>query len=152
MTATYLTLDKLKPKVGDRVQFSPDTFNSSIRGLQATIITQEPESYGGGHDYLVGWKAGEPASYGRKTTTTVPPQKGATIIPNLADYTVSVWVPNHNIAIIIDTRARVSSGGSVGGMQCAGKYCGAFNEYAQANMPDGSYLCWSCKQRPACMR
>lgn len=37
------------------------------------------------------------------------------------------------------------------GMKCAGRNCGTFNEYAEPNVGP-LYYCFSCRQRPACMR
>ena len=38
------------------------------------------------------------------------------------------------------------------GMQCSGRYCGEWNNYAEANSDDGRYYCYSCKQRPSSLR
>jgi hypothetical protein len=39
------------------------------------------------------------------------------------------------------------------GMKCSGKYCvDSYNQYAEPNQPDGSFLCYLCRSRPVCMR
>jgi hypothetical protein len=145
----FCSLDVLKPKVGDRIMFASNTWIAKLRGFPATIITQEPAGYSGSFVYMVGWKANEPAPADIIRPTTMVPQKGATIITNLADYTRSVWVPNKEEAVLcVSVGSRVVSGG----MSCAAKNCGTFNPYGQPNMPDGSYVCFSCRQRPSCMR
>lgn len=32
------------------------------------------------------------------------------------------------------------------GMKCAVKVCGTFNNYAEPNQPDGSHICFSCRE------
>ena len=41
---------------------------------------------------------------------------------------------------------------SMSGMRCSGRGCGVYNDYAQANTPEGLYYCYSCRQIPKCMR
>jgi len=61
----------------------------------------------------------------------------------LSGYAWAIWV--RNVAEI----SRVLPGlGAV----CAGRYCNEFNLYGQANSSDGQYYCYSCRQRPSCLR
>ena len=52
---------------------------------------------------------------------------------------VSYW-PSKN-------QASSKASASVGGMTCSGA-CHEFNEYAEPNRPDGTYVCYSCRRRP----
>jgi hypothetical protein len=101
---------------------------------------------------LVGWKKGGVlASYYRGHTSVKP--ASAIYLPQWeTDYTCPTWCHNTSLAILVGGGASVSSSVVSGGMACAARNCGAFNDYAVPNMPDGSYVCYTCRQRPACMR
>jgi hypothetical protein len=38
------------------------------------------------------------------------------------------------------------------GLTCSSRFCKTFVPMAEANQPDGSFVCYNCRQRPACMR
>ena len=95
--------------------------------------------------HLVGWKKDQaiPGHLHRGYRQT--PSLKDRVIANYADYDTSTWLSSGeevsvgNVATLPPTKS--------GGMHCAGPYCGVFNEYAQANQPDGSFLCYSCRSR-----
>lgn len=68
------------------------------------------------------------------------------------NFTSGWWIPP-TMEFDMDTsmcpRANVQK--RSGGMACSGRGCGTFNDYAEANTPEG-YLCYSCRQRPRSMR
>jgi hypothetical protein len=38
------------------------------------------------------------------------------------------------------------------GLTCSSRFCKTFVPMAEPNQPDGSFVCYNCRQRPACMR
>jgi hypothetical protein len=51
------------------------------------------------------------------------------------------------IAVTYHNNGKVVSKVSSRGMNCSGPHCNLFNEYAEPNMPDGSFRCYSCRNR-----
>lgn len=89
---------------------------------------------------LVGWHTNDRFPMEAKQADTFINPK---IKPLLVDFAQAAWVQNY---------AEISRVLPGLGMVCSGRYCNAFNEYAAANQPDGTYLCWSCRQRPPSLR
>jgi hypothetical protein len=141
--APWATLVQIKPPLGTIIQFATDTYAPYLRGYHSTIIGFDPQD--GAMPYLVGWKEGEKMPDTGVSRIRVP---WGSFLPDLGSYIRSVWISGRNTARVM----QLGSGVGGTGMACVARYCNAFNPYGQPNMPDGSYICYTCRQRPACMR
>jgi len=55
------------------------------------------------------------------------------------------------IPILMSRAHLIQAAPVISGMTCAGKHCGSYTQYASPNQNDGSFLCYSCRQRPSYM-
>ena len=109
--------------------------------LEATVMPNSSHL-----DALLGWKQGEqPVSFSW--------MDGGLF--SGTDYVYGWWVEKTlPVYRVLTTAAIVSSSSSVStGMKCSGKNClDPYNSFANGNQSDGTFLCWSCRQRPSYMR
>ncbi len=69
----------------------------------------------------------------------------------MKDYPYGYWLEHNHQVEIVD--AKNTSPTVSGGMSCAGRFCGEYNNYAVPNQADGkTFLCHSCRSKPACLR
>ena len=142
-------LGELAPKVGDKVRFAQSA-GYPYQGIVGTIIASDPNDKN--QTYLMGWKEGETHPDGIRGKTPVEPSSKCQLIESFESYIFSGCVSN---SWEVEETASTQLGGASqpkGGMHCSGKYCNVFHDYAVSNQPDGKFLCYSCRQRPACMR
>lgn len=133
-----MNIKELAPKLGDKVKFSKTNTNA-IAGYQATVLVIDHKD--DHQTYLVGWKKEE--DYPTWCAKTVVFGSHCAVIASYDDYHASVWVVNTSLIELPKSA----------GMKCSGKYCGVFSDFAEPNQSDGTtFLCFSCRQRPACMR
>lgn len=62
-----------------------------------------------------------------------------------------LWVSDNilirNVVVMGNNDAAMAVASPVSsGMKCAVKVCGTFNNYAEPNQPDGSHICFSCRE------
>jgi len=70
---------------------------------------------------------------------------------NPDDYQCGGWI-NSVWYLTPGSSASSVSSKHTDGMTCVGRHCHTFNEFAIANQPDGTFLCYQCRQRPSFMR
>ncbi len=138
------TIRDLAPQVGDIILLVP-------YGVECTVIAHDTKDTM--KPYMVGWKkeeegfalranvGGTMLSGGGGDPRFIP---SCRCISHITQYPFNNWVSGGTICAMVRS-------GYTGGMKCAGKYCGVFNEYATPNQDDGSYLCYTCRQRPLYM-
>ncbi len=139
------TIRDLDPQVGYRILLVS-------YGVECTVIAHDAKDTI--RPYLVGWKKEEEllairANISNDNVLTGgfgDPRKiqGCRCIAHITQYGFNNWVSGGTVCAMVRS-------GHTGGMKCAGKHCGVFNEYAVPNQDDGSYLCYTCRQRPLYM-
>ena len=141
------TIEALSPKVGDRIRILFDAW------YWATVIVVDKKDKS--IPYMVGWKAGENgpnnvSNIGSGSVSLDPlmpnwDSNHCDKVTDLSVYIKDAWVPWDCKVEMIDT---VISAPVQSGMFCADPYCRTYNQYAVANMPDGTtYKCYQCRQR-----
>jgi hypothetical protein len=155
MSNKYVTIKEFAPHLGAVVDLAitvdPD-FPEMIKPtelssqqmdvLKATIIGIDAGDKN--KPYWLGWHESEPHLYGAN-----PPRadggalfERVTQVSNVKTFSRALWASA--TWLVVATRPV--------GMQCQGRHCGEFNPWAAPNMPDGRYLCFSCRARPAYLR
>ncbi len=92
-------------------------------------------------DYLVGFRRGEEHPELAYNRLSGIPELVALLT---SDYEYGIWVPR-STPIKRFERIQVAPATRQNGMKCAIKSCGTFYEYAEPNLPDGRFVCYSCK-------
>lgn len=133
------TIGELKPKLGEQITFAQT--GEWYAGTTATIIAIDRNDEN--QPYLVGWRA-SPNGHEGKSGTDPRHMAGCLVIDDFDSYPYNTWVHHTREAAMAIHK---------GGMKCAGRHCGTFNEYAAPNQPDGkTFLCYSCREKPECLR
>lgn len=143
-----ISLGALAPALGDCVQFVKGHTGADA----GTIIAYSHKDCV--YPYMVGWKNMQIAPFAVENILgsigdprTIP---DTTYLHNIEDYPKSIWLSG-NVLVLVNSTAAINV--VIGGMNCSGKYCHEFNLYAQPNQPDGNtFLCYSCRGIPACLR
>lgn len=143
---TPLPMRDLRPQLGDRLLL----VDYGEHGVECTVIAHDTRDVI--KPYLVGWKkeeSGLARPYFTLTNFLVGSGGDPRIIPNckcitgITQYEYNQWLGGSTKCITVRAQS---------GMTCAGRYCRTYNPYAQPNMPDGTYVCYSCRQKPECLR
>lgn len=153
----YLPIGNLKvghTQVGDRVcLYSTDRFDPVgyptmcfIDGTVACIDNLELQrKYGADAAYLLGWRVGE------KHPANAWDQRQGQTHPDVckslpSEYTHGMWVDvRYQLVRLTHAQLSTTATHTQTGMRCAIPTCGVYNEYAQPNQPDNSYICFSCR-------
>jgi hypothetical protein len=118
-------------KVGDRIQFEEDG-----QTYQATVLA---------HDdclTLLGWKKNE-VPY-KRTWVIADMMFDAVLKTACQGYDLGYWFSSTKQEVqVLATRLVINRPVSAG-MSC--KVCRDFNNYAEPNMADASYLCYRCRK------
>jgi hypothetical protein len=124
---------------GVKVEYSNPTFDSVV----GTIICVHPASV------LMGWTAQDNIpSYAHTAVHHKLIQP-----PYTHGYTVSRELLVKRVISTTATPTLVAQQHiQSAGLTCSSKYCKTFVPMAEPNQPDGSFVCYSCRGRPSCMR
>ncbi len=125
-------------KVGDRVKWQ------ETEALVVCVI---------GGSYLLGWREKDPRpQFAWLASVCLSGAGEAALRAHKCDY--GYWVMpgdqvelvTHTCSLTADNCAGLSAPARVG-MKCVGQYCPEpYNQWAEANQPDGTYMCYSCRQ------
>lgn len=122
------------------------------QGVECTVIAYDVKDTM--KPYLIGWKREEAhlaeranVSHNMLTGGGGDPRniQGCRFISHINQYEFNNWVSGGTMCTMVGSAAHP------GGMKCGGRYCGVYVQYATPNQKDGSFLCYSCRQRPLCM-
>lgn len=130
-------IGEARPRLGDKVTFSPSRYN----GTTAIVIAIDHNDKS--QPYLVGWPTESPSGY---VTTSINNPRLLANCDVIKDYPAAyqgcAWIHAETEIIAISRKIQ--------GMKCSGKHCTEpFNAYAEPNQDNGSFLCYSCRQRPS---
>jgi hypothetical protein len=146
-----ITLNKLSPGTCVRLYCDNDHnliyHTKSEHHLGATIMNPYPTK---GDYILLGWKDGEirdnSAWIGKDDDNNLKLDAG---------FQYGWWVmsacPVKRIVSTPDVVATMTTP-PVAGLTCSSRFCKTFVFMAEANQPDGTFVCYSCRNRPSYMR
>lgn len=99
--------------------------------LATVIATKKP---GLGKGFILGWKKDQEHPEGSASRSSTSSENE--YVPNQADYV-------YGVAVVSTLLAATKVVNGLDGMFC--RRCGNFSHYAVPNRPDGTLLCWSCR-------
>lgn len=144
--APYGTLTYKDIPVGSRIEYYLDDdrdiigYSSNTMGEADLITDKNPFGY---NSVLLAW-----------TEREVPPNGAWDHKRGCKEYRASLgvkytygwWLDNGgHLHRVVSLSGIAAITVQQGGMQCAVPSCGTYNDYAQPNLPDGRFMCYSCK-------
>lgn len=140
-----MKLRDLNPKVGDRIKLV-----RSDRDYDSTVIAFDSKD----NSWMLGWMPEETAPFGASNNLNdryLDPRRieTAIVLPGIEKYQTNNWYYGGQEVEM------VSVGGASTmkyiGMNCSNRYCNSFVSMAAPNMPDRTFLCYSCRSLPLYM-
>lgn len=123
-------------KVGDQVRYQDPTDPENPIGHFGTVTCHS------GGSVLMAWKEKDNAPvYAWLTKDLSGPDK-----KHVATYVRAYYLLHYTIVFEVLNGQAVSPVRAKTGMRCSGRFCGIYNDYAEPNRPDGSFVCFSCRQ------